>query len=120
MARILYVENHAIFAAQVTSLFLSQHDLSIVPSLEAARLALKAKSFDLVLLDYDLDDGKGAELLPDLNAMTSRPYVVAVSSHDVGNCALLNAGANEICGKLQFSKIASVVSNALNRTSSGQ
>ncbi len=115
MARILYVENHAIFAAQVTSLFLSQHDINIVPSLEAARQALKTKSFDLVLLDYDLDDGKGADLLPDLVAMTSCPYAIAVSSHDAGNLALLKAGANEICGKLQFSKISSVVSNALNR-----
>ena len=116
MARILYVENHEIFANQVTSLFLSQHDISIVASLAAARRALKTETFEMVLLDYDLDDGKGAELLPDIDAMTCRPYVVAVSSHEVGNLALLKAGANEICGKLQFSKIASVVSNALNRT----
>ena len=114
MARILYVENHAIFAAHVTSQFLSQHDISIVPSLKAARQALMTKSFELIFLDYDLDDGKGAELLMDLCSMSLRSYVIAVSAHHAGNMALLKAGANEICGKLHFSKIASVVSDALN------
>ena len=56
MARILYVENHEIFANQVTSLFLSQHDISIVASLAAARRALETETFEMVLLDYDLDD----------------------------------------------------------------
>ena len=116
MAQILYVENHAVFAAHVRSQFLPQHDVCIVPSLEAARQFLISQVFDLVLLDYDLDDGKGAELLIDLAKLPSRPYVIAVSAHDLGNMALLKAGANEICGKLHFSKIAGVVDNALNRS----
>lgn len=118
MAQILYVENHAVFAAHVTSQSLSQHEIFIVPGLQAARQTLKANLFDLILLDYDLDDGKGEDLLKELGAISPRPYVIAVSAHDVGNMALLKAGANEICGKLQFSKIASVVASALNLAAS--
>ena len=54
---ILYLENHAVFAEQVTRQFLREHRVTVVPSLAAARSALASGSFDLVLSDYDLDDG---------------------------------------------------------------
>jgi hypothetical protein len=56
--KILYVENHAVFAANVTSQFLSQHSVTVAPSLADAHRALGSGSFDLLLVDYDLDDGK--------------------------------------------------------------
>jgi hypothetical protein len=37
--KILYVENHAVFAANVTRQFLSQHTVTVVPSIAAARRA---------------------------------------------------------------------------------
>ena len=40
--RILYVENHAVFAANVIRQFLSQHSVIVVPSISAARQALKS------------------------------------------------------------------------------
>ena len=56
---ILYVENHAVFAASVVHQFLSQHSVTVVSGLSAAHRALKDGNFDLLLVDYDLDDGKG-------------------------------------------------------------
>ena len=107
--RILYVENHAVFAENVISQFLSQHVVTVVPSLSAARRALDAGDFDLLLVDYDLDDGKGDELVKELQASGKAKKVVGVSSHDEGNAALLRAGAVAVCSKMQFDKIQSVI-----------
>jgi CheY-like chemotaxis protein len=106
---ILYVENHAVFADNVTRQFLSQHTVTIVPSLSVARQALAARSFDLLLVDFDLDDGKGDVLVRELRDNGSRVVVIGASSHETGNDALLRAGATAICSKMQFDRIQSVI-----------
>jgi hypothetical protein len=47
--RLLWVENHAIFARMASKQFLAEHDLTIVPSLALARDALAAQTFDALL-----------------------------------------------------------------------
>lgn len=64
--RILYVENHLVFADNVNRQFLSQHTVTVAPSLSAARQLLNSSEFDLVLVDYDLDDGKGDTLVREI------------------------------------------------------
>jgi DNA-binding response OmpR family regulator len=102
--KILYVENHAAFAETVKQRFLSGYSVTVVPSLSSAREKLKDNSFDLLLVDYDLDDGKGAELVHEVRAPASarRVAIIGVSSHAEGNAALLQAGANAICSKMDF------------------
>ncbi len=75
---ILYVENHRIFAENVTRQFLSQHRVTLVPSLSAARQAISSGAFDLFLVDYDLDDGKGDVLVRELRTAGSRAIVIRV------------------------------------------
>jgi O-acetyl-ADP-ribose deacetylase (regulator of RNase III) len=111
---ILYIENHAVFAANVTRLFLSQHSVTAVSSLATARAALANGMYDLLLVDYDLDDGKGDELVRELRASGSRIVVVGVSSHDEGNAALLKAGAVAVCSKMDFDRIQSVIDSVTN------
>ena len=111
---ILYLENHAIFAEQVTRQFLFAHRVTVMPSLSAARAALSAGSFDLVLSDYDLDDGKGDEFVVECRAVYPRMPVIAVSSHNEGNAALLKAGASAICGKMDFDRIQQII-DGLNK-----
>jgi DNA-binding NtrC family response regulator len=110
---ILYLENHAVFAQQVTQQFLRAHRVTVVPSLAAARTALASDSFDLVLSDYDLDDGKGETFVRECRALRPRLPIIAVSSHDTGNAALLAAGATAVCGKMEFDRIERVI-GALN------
>jgi len=107
--KILFVENHAVFAANVTRQFLSRHAVTVVPSIAAARQARVSASFDVVLVDYDLDDGKGDEFVRELRAAGERIVIVGVSSHDEGNAALRRAGASAICGKMHFDRIESVL-----------
>lgn len=109
--KILFVENHAVFAANVVREFLSRHTVTVVPSIAAARQARGAGSFDVVLIDYDLDDGKGEAFVRELRADGDRIVIVGVSSHDEGNAALRRAGASAICSKMQFDQIESVLMN---------
>ena len=106
---ILYLENHAVFAQQVTRQFLSEHRVTVVPSLAAARSTLASGSFDLILSDYDLDDGKGAEFVRECRTTHPCLPVVAVSSHDEGNAALVAAGASAVCSKMQFDRIQQII-----------
>ena len=112
---ILYLENHAVFAEQVTRKFLASHRVTVVPSLSAARSTLASASFDLVLSDYDLDDGKGEELVRECRAAYPRLPIIAVSSHEAGNAALVRAGASAVCSKMEFDRIEHVIGQLLVR-----
>lgn len=107
--KILYVENHEVFADNVIRQFLSQHSVTVASTLADARRVLAAGSFDLLLVDYDLDDGKGDALVKEVHASTSPVPVIGVSSHDEGNTALLRAGAGAVCSKMQFDRIEAVI-----------
>src|SRR4051812_25462525 len=74
--------------------FLSAHELTVVPSVSAAKAAAAGGSFDAVLVDYGLDDGKGDGLVRFVRQMQARIPVVATSSHEDGNATLLAAGAD--------------------------
>ncbi len=80
-------------------------------SLAAARNALAAGVYDLLIVDYDLDDGKGDELVRACHLLHPNLKIIAASSHDAGNSALLKAGASAICGKMAFDKIQHVIEN---------
>jgi DNA-binding NarL/FixJ family response regulator len=100
--RLLWVENHDGFARMAGRQFLAAHDFTVVPSLAKAQAALTTDQFDAVLLDYDLDDGKGAALVELIRRLPRRVAVVATSSHADGNAALLAAGADAACPKTRF------------------
>lgn len=109
--RILYVENHARFAKVTAQEFLSSHEVVIVASLAVARQAQARGGFEAVLLDYDLDDGKGVELVEALHCQGARPVIIATSSHEAGNAALLRAGADAVCSKMNFKNIEQAIAN---------
>jgi DNA-binding response OmpR family regulator len=106
--QLLWVENHSHFV-RFARPFLAGCAVTVVPSLAAARAALAKARFDVVLVDFDLDDGKGAELVRELVAIAGRPLIVATSSHADGNAALLQAGADAACGKLEFAGLAGLL-----------
>ncbi|HWQ92718.1 MAG TPA: response regulator [Clostridia bacterium] len=109
--KILYVENHPVFANEVCHQFLAAEEVRVVPSLAAARQALAAESFDLLLIDYDLEDGKGDELVRMCRVLHPELRAIAVSAHEDGNTALVKAGAVAVCGKMELEKIQSVIAS---------
>jgi CheY-like chemotaxis protein len=111
--RLLWVENHAVFARVAGRQFLAGHDLTVVPSLALAREALAARAFDAVLLDYDLDDGKGASLVEFVRQLPAVPVVIATSAHEYGNGCLLAAGADAACPKGLFAEVGAVLARVV-------
>ena len=109
---ILWVENHARFAHLAGREFLGAHDVTVVPSLAQAREVLAARRFDAVLLDFDLDDGKGVELVPQLVGLEPRPLIVAASAFEEKNALLISAGADAACHKTRFANISAVLDAA--------
>ena len=106
---ILYLENHAVFARTVTRQFLAAHQVTVVPSLAEARAALAGGQFDLILADYDLDDGKGDAFVAECRLTHPQLRAIAVSSHEEGNTALTRAGAMAVCRKMEFDRIGNVI-----------
>jgi DNA-binding response OmpR family regulator len=113
--KILYVENHEVFAAQVCQQFLSAHRVRVVPTLAAARDALGSDNYDLLIVDYDLDDGKGDELVRACRIQHPSLKIIAGSAHEAGNTVLVKAGASAVCGKMEFDRIAEVIASLVDR-----
>lgn len=104
--KILYVENDAVFASVVVAEFLEDHDVVVVPTVEQAMARARAEPFDAALVDYDLDDGKGSTVVRGLRSLGFGGRIVAVSSHQAGNTALREAGADDTCPKLSSAQIS--------------
>lgn len=113
--RILMVENHEVFAKTVTQAFLDGHAVRIVPTLAAARTALANSSFDAILVDYDLDDGKGDQLVASVRSTHPEAIVLGISAHDPGNDALLRAGAQAARRKTRFAELPLLLNNLSRR-----
>lgn len=113
--KILFAENHGAFARIVTGEFLADHEVVVVPCLAGARKLLGSSPFHLVILDYDLDDGKGTLLMEPLAGLSPRPRGIAASSRDDGNEMLLAADAGAVCSKLEFGRIGAVISRLLDQ-----
>jgi DNA-binding NtrC family response regulator len=83
-------------------------------SFVASRIeVLNNEIFDVALIDYDLDDGKGDEFIQHVKKLCLNLPMVACSSHDFGNNTMSAAGANVICAKLNFKDIALVIKKCL-------
>ena len=107
--KILYIENHGDFSRIVTGQFLADHEVTITPTLREAKALMQGQEFDLLLVDYDLDDGKGEEIVSEISKTAPRPKIIAASSRDDGNEFLMKAGADAVCCKMRFSQIGSVI-----------
>ncbi|MCA9715646.1 MAG: response regulator [Myxococcales bacterium] len=107
--RILFVENHAPFAATVGEAFLAAHYLTLVGSVADALAFVAEGRFDCVLVDHDLDDGPGTLIVEALRARGFSGPIVATSAHDEGNAALQAAGATHVCKKSQFHTLAALL-----------
>ena len=107
--RILYIENHGRFANIVTKEFLSEHEIVRTPSVSGARALLAEEQFKLLIVDYDLDDGKGSEIVRAVASEAVRPRIIAASSRDEGNEHMMQCGADAVCCKIDFDEIGSVI-----------
>jgi hypothetical protein len=88
--KLLWVEDHSQFVRFALP-FLAEHSVRVVPSLATARAALAEHRLDVVLVDFDLQDGRyalvevKATCLKWLDSKTSRlPRFVSSDWHKRG------------------------------------
>ena len=108
--RLLFVEDNVAFRKTVLQEFLGGHEVTCAGSLLEARRQVATGSFDAVLLDYDLPDGKGEELIPDLLAAGLEGRIVATSAFGENNVRLLLAGASATVRKADFRSVGAILS----------
>jgi DNA-binding NarL/FixJ family response regulator len=104
----LFVENHEVFARTVFEYILADHEVTHVTTVAGAK-ATMSQDFDAALVDDDLPNGKGVDVVRALRAMHVRGSIVAVSSRDEGNDELRTAGAATTCQKADFRSIATAL-----------
>ncbi|HEX9995630.1 MAG TPA: response regulator [Abditibacterium sp.] len=112
--KILFVEDNLRFVRVAAGQFLKSHEIINATSVAQGLEQLEQQVFEVVLIDYDLPDGKGDAIAAIASKLTKKPFIVAVSSHEMGNIALRKAGANAICSKMNFSAISSILERGLS------
>ena len=107
---VLFVENNETFAQTVISAFMADMDVEVIGSVPGAIDRLRnAPPFDAMLVDFDLDEGKGTQVVEFAREAGFTGRIVAVSSHEPGNTALLKAGADAVCPKADFGSLRSTL-----------
>ena len=98
MERILLVEDDAALARGI-ALALDAHERTVTAAQTAAeaRRAVAAERFDLVLLDINLPDASGLDLLRDWRANGDQTPVILLTANDMemDEVVGLEAGAND-------------------------
>ncbi|WP_395812945.1 response regulator transcription factor [Devosia sp.] len=96
--RVLLIEDdHVLGAAIRDHVLASGHAVDWMQRLDDARLALKSVSYELVLLDLNLPDGRGLDLLRELRATGSKVPVIITTAQDQVAIRIegLNSGADD-------------------------
>lgn len=105
--RILFVEDHEVFARTAAAELLGGHEVTFAPDLRRGAALLASGSFDVLLLDHDLPDGTGVELVAP--ARRAGVEVIAASGLESNNAALLAAGAALACRKDRFGELPALL-----------
>ena len=99
LKRILYIEDSKTSQWVLKQKLGKLAAITIADSLAEGRKLTSAQSFDLIIIDWSLPDGKGTELLPEIRAKHSSqqlPVIVVSASLDrIMSMQALQMGAND-------------------------
>ena len=92
--RILIIEDEIELSGLLKRFLIKRHyEVICVETLTKAMLLLQSHSFDAIILDNNLPDGKGIDFIPTINNIQNKPKIIAMSAIGVGEEAL-KAGAS--------------------------
>jgi DNA-binding response OmpR family regulator len=81
--RILIIEDSALFAEILETFLVSKECKTVVSSnLQAAKRQLKLSSFEFILLDNQLPDGNGIDILPFIKSLSCQVPVMMITAED--------------------------------------
>lgn len=92
--RILIIEDEMELSGLLKRFLIKRHyEVTCAETLTKAMLLLQSHSFDAIILDNNLPDGKGIDLIPTINDIQNKPKIIAMSALGIGEEAL-KAGAS--------------------------
>jgi DNA-binding NarL/FixJ family response regulator len=121
MIKVLVVEDHPLFARALESL-LSEAEIEIVAtaSTKAEAIALaREHASDVVLMDYHLPDGTGAEAAAAIRAASPQLAVVMLTADETED-AMLAAVEAGVSGFLSKAERPDAVRDAIRRAATGE
>jgi DNA-binding NarL/FixJ family response regulator len=120
--RVLLVEDHQLVAEGMQALLAREADIDVVGIASTVRDAVAmaaAGDPDVVIMDYRLPDGTGAQAGERMRSQRSRPSLVFVSG-DESEEALINAVHSGACVFLPKSRASADVVAAVRRAAEGE
>ncbi len=122
MTRVVIVDDHPIVCETLAAVLGKHADIEVVGcccTVEAAIAAVKRDSPDVVLMDYRLPDGTGAEATVMIRRHLPPPAVVFLSADDSDH-ALRQAADSGACGYIVKSASAGKIVDAVRRAARGE
>lgn len=107
MAKVLIVDDDKLLSGMlVDKITKLGHNCIAAPTLSIAQKEAKKTDYDVILLDVNMPDGNGLEILPKLKSSISAPEIIIITGESTPNGAELaiNTGAWGYLGKDQLDK----------------
>ena len=111
--RILHVEDDLDLHEVVSAMAGERFEFEVAHTLGNARICLKQQAFDVVLLDIELPDGSGWELVPDIRACQPEAKVVILSGADMTNQQHGQVEAVLLKSRLSTDRLVEVISSRI-------
>ena len=122
MTRVLIVDDHQVVCETVAAILDNHPDIEVVGcagTVAGAIAAVKRESPDVVLMDFRLPDGTGADATAIIRRHHPPPAVVVLSADD-GDRALQQAAESGACGYVVKSGGAGKIVDAVRRAVRGE
>jgi DNA-binding NarL/FixJ family response regulator len=120
--RVVIVDDHPIVCETVAALLGNQADIEVVGctgTVAGAVAAVKRESPDVVLMDFRLPDGTGADATATIRRHHAPPAVVFLTA-DESEHALLQAAKSGACDYVVKSAAAGKIVDAVRRAARGE
>jgi DNA-binding response OmpR family regulator len=117
---ILHVDDDREFVEVITQLLGPDIKLVGAANLQQAREKLTQQHFQLILLDLNLPDGNGAELLGNLPPLNQFTPVMIFSAQDVDGHLLEKVSGNLVKSRVSENQLSAILQDFINRCNHGK
>ena len=114
LPRVLHVEDDPIIYEMVNVILHGHVNLVHAPTLSDAHKKLREERYDLILLDVELTDGSGLDLLKDLNQLDYTPQVVVFSAHEMAHDVTHKVKAALVKSRESRKELINVIMSAIH------
>ncbi|MCK4704722.1 MAG: response regulator, partial [Gammaproteobacteria bacterium] len=115
LPRVLHVEDEDDVHKVVSMMLQDYCKLTSTPTFAASKEMLEREDFDLVLLDINLPDGSGLDLIEIIEQQENPPKVVIFSAYDITQEYADKVHAVLIKSKTDNQKLAGIINAAINQ-----